>query len=70
MGLDSKRFSAHSMRHTGITLSLKGGATIQEAQAMARHSSIDTTMIYAHNINRLLHAPERKIDDVLSGSVD
>jgi len=65
IGLDSGRLTAHSLRHTAITLSLQAGATIQEAQALARHSNINTTMIYAHNIDRIAHAPERKIDTLL-----
>lgn len=66
IGLDSERLTAHSLRHTAITLSLMGGATIQEAQALGRHSNINTTLIYAHNINRIAQAPERKIDAVLA----
>ena len=69
-GLCSKRLTAHSLRHTAITLSLLGGATIQEAQLLARHSDINTTLIYAHNIDRLVRAPERKIDALLSGLSD
>lgn len=64
-GFDDNRLSAHSLRHTAITLSLLAGATPQEAKAMARHSDINTTMIYAHNINRIEQAPERKIDSIL-----
>jgi integrase/recombinase XerC/integrase/recombinase XerD len=67
IGLDSDRLTAHSLRHTAITLSLMGGATIQEAQGLARHSNINTTLIYAHNINRIAQAPERKIDALLAG---
>lgn len=67
IGLVSKRISAHSLRHTAITLSLLGGATIQEAQSLARHRDINTTMIYSHNIDRIRNAPERKIDALLSG---
>lgn len=70
IGIDSKRLSAHSLRHTAITLSLLGGATIQEARALGRHSDINTTLIYAHNINRLANAPERKIDAVLSDKIE
>lgn len=70
IGIDSKRLSAHSLRHTSITLSLLGGATIQEAQALGRHADINTTLIYAHNINRLANAPERKIDAVLSDKIE
>jgi integrase/recombinase XerD len=59
------RLTAHSLRHTAITFSLLAGATPQEARAMARHSDINTTLIYAHNINRITQAPERKIDAFL-----
>lgn len=63
--LDDPRLTAHSLRHTAITFSLLAGATPQEARAMARHSDINTTLVYAHNINRIEHAPERKIDSLL-----
>lgn len=65
IGLDSRKITAHSLRHTAITFSLLGGATIQEAQALGRHANINTTLIYAHNIDRIKQAPERKIDAFL-----
>jgi integrase/recombinase XerC/integrase/recombinase XerD len=65
VGIDNSRLTAHSLRHTAITLALKGGASIQEAQALGRHANINTTMIYAHNINRIENAPENKIDKLL-----
>ena len=49
-GYDSNRITAHSLRHTAITLHIKSGGTAQEAQRFARHASINTTMIYAHNV--------------------
>lgn len=52
-GIDSSKLTAHSLRHTAITMALLGGATIQQAQAMARHSNVNTTMIYAHNLDRM-----------------
>lgn len=66
IGIDSDRITAHSLRHTAVTLSLIAGATIQEAQAMARHVNINTTLIYAHNLDRIAKAPERKIADLLA----
>jgi len=66
VGIDSERITAHSLRHTAVTLSLLAGATIQEAQAMARHANVNTTMIYAHNIDRIAKAPERKIAAMLA----
>ena len=64
-GINSDRLTAHSLRHSAITFSLLGGATVQEAQALARHKNINTTLIYAHNIDRIGRAPERKIDNYL-----
>lgn len=70
VGLEDGRLTAHSFRHTAVTLSLLGGATVQEAQSMARHADINTTMIYAHNIERIAKAPERKIDAILNGHIE
>ena len=67
-GIDSERLTAHSLRHSAITFSLLGGATLQEAQSLARHTSILTTTIYAHNINRIAAAPEEKIDRFLDAA--
>ncbi len=66
IGIDNMRLTAHSLRHTAITLALQAGATIQEAQALGRHANINTTMIYAHNISRVSNAPELKIDKLLA----
>jgi len=65
-GMDSDRLTAHSLRHTAVTLSLLAGASIQEAQSMVRHSNINTTLIYAHNIDRIGKAAERRIDTLLA----
>lgn len=65
-GIISNRITAHSLRHTAITLALQAGATIQEAQALGRHANINTTMIYAHNLNRVANAPEKRIDALLN----
>lgn len=61
-GIDDKRLSAHSLRHTAITNALLGGATLQEVKTMARHSNINTTLIYSHNLERMANPAERVID--------
>lgn len=48
IGLADKRHSAHSLRHTAITLALLAGNDITEVKQFARHHNIDTTMIYNH----------------------
>lgn len=59
--LDSRRLSAHSFRHTAVTLAIRGGASLQQVQAMARHSDPRTTLIYFHNLDRISHGAERFI---------
>ena len=49
-GFNSSRLTAHSLRHTAVTLALKDGARLDEAQRFARHANIQTTMIYNHSL--------------------
>lgn len=58
VGLDDKRLTAHSLRHTAVTLAILAGATLHDAQAFARHRSSATTEGYFHNIKRLENAAE------------
>lgn len=66
IGLNNESLTTHSFRHTAVTLSLLGGATIHESQIFARHANINATLAYAHNIDRIDKAPERKIDIMLA----
>ena len=59
--IDSPLFTAHSLRHTAVTFCLLGGAALEEAQMLARHTSINTTMIYSHHIDRMKANPESKV---------
>ncbi len=47
------KVGAHTLRHTGISIALENGATLQEAQEHAGHASVETTMIYVHRRNKL-----------------
>ena len=51
-GYDSDKLTAHSLRHTAITLSLLAGKDITEVKQFARHSDISTTMIYNHALDK------------------
>ncbi len=44
----SDRLSPHSLRHSFVTLALKGGAPLPKVQHAARHADPQTTMRYAH----------------------
>lgn len=64
-GIESAKLTAHSLRHTAVTFALLGGATLQETQAMARHSNINTTLVYAHNLERMAGGAEHRLDAYL-----
>lgn len=51
-GYNSERLTAHSLRHTAVTLSLLAGKDITEVQQFARHVNIATTMIYNHSLDK------------------
>ena len=66
-GYDSDRLTAHSLRHTAATLSLLNGATLQETQQLLRHTSINTTMIYSHELDRAANTAESRITSAIFG---
>ena len=49
-GYNNHRLTAHSLRHTAVTLALLQDIDLQEVSQFARHKSIETTQIYAHNL--------------------
>ena len=51
-GYNSERLSAHSLRHSSVTIALQNGATIQAVSQFARHANISTTMVYSHELDR------------------
>lgn len=69
-GYDSDRITAHSLRHTSVTMLLKAGATLQEAQQHARHADPATTGIYAHNIDREKQHTEQQVYNYIFNSDD
>ena len=67
-GYDSHRLTAHSLRHSAVTIALMGGMSLQDTQAFARHANIATTTIYAHDVNRLKSMCEATISNAIFGS--
>lgn len=52
-GYQSDRLTAHSLRHTAVTLAIKSGRSLTEAQQFARHRDISSTQIYNHSLEKL-----------------
>ena len=53
---------AHTLRHTGCTLAIENGASLQQVQTHARHKSIETTMRYVHQRDKLANSAADFID--------
>lgn len=62
IGVDDPRLSAHSLRHSYATESLKAGAPVVALSRSMRHASISTTMRYVHDIERIEKAAERYLE--------
>lgn len=62
-GYYSDRLSAHSLRHTAVTLALLNGEKLEDVQRFARHASVNSTLIYAHNIDMLNNSCANSVSD-------
>jgi len=52
IGVNDPRISTHSLRHSFATNCISHGASIQAVSSAMGHSSIITTQIYTHELNR------------------
>jgi integrase/recombinase XerC/integrase/recombinase XerD len=67
IGLDTKSFTAHSLRHTTAVNILRAGGSLEMAQFTLRHSNPATTQIYTATLNeerRLENSGEALIDSL------
>ncbi len=53
---------AHVLRHTGCTLAIESGATVEQVKTHARHKDIDTTMNYIHQRDKLRDSAADRIN--------
>lgn len=60
-GYDSKRLTAHSLRHSTATILLKSGADIYKAQHHLRHQDTKTTELYINLNNKDSDTSEQDI---------
>lgn len=67
VGINSKRITAHSFRHTAAMNALKAGASLHEVQLFLGHTSPNTTQLYIRAIEeekRLANTPGKLLDKV------
>ena len=64
-GYDSSRLTAHSLRHTAVTLALLAGKDITEVQQFARHANISTTQIYNHALEKAKNSCSEAISNAI-----
>ncbi len=67
-GFDSRRITAHSLRHTFGVLAMQAGASLYEVQLAMRHAAPTTTQLYLGDIERIKRleaSPEQKISALL-----
>lgn len=67
IGLDTKQYTAHSLRHSAAINLIRSGASMQGVQEVLRHRSVDTTAIYTESIKdemRILNNTESLLDDL------
>lgn len=60
-GYNSKKLTAHSLRHTSNTLLFKSGADLYQVQKHARHQDPKTTEIYLHILDKENDTSEQEI---------
>ncbi|HBL98714.1 TPA: hypothetical protein DDZ86_03670 [Candidatus Dependentiae bacterium] len=71
-GFDSKRLTAHSLRHTFGVMAISAGASLYEVQLAMRHTAPATTEIYLGDIERTKRqegGPEQLISALMKSLV-
>ena len=66
-GFNSDRLTAHSLRHTAVTLSLLAGKNLEEVMKFARHRNIATTMIYNHALDMANNTCSEAVSNAIFG---
>ena len=68
-GIEAASLTAHSLRHTAVTLAQQGGASIQDVSRLVHHKHLDSTAIYDHSRvseRRAVEALDSIFDEVIA----
>jgi site-specific recombinase XerD len=73
-GLKSKdmvnRYSPYTFRHSYATQALEAGANVKDVQRMLGHDSLDSTMVYVHEINDAAQRGQALLAKALDASME
>lgn len=69
IGLNDKRYSAHSLRHSAAFQMLLNGVALEQVQQVLRHVNLSTTMIYNHAVQRMKNEAELVAANAIFGAV-
>jgi len=64
-GLEDTKITPHSLRHTAATLNLLRGGSLEATRQFMRHTSMSSTLIYAHHIKRMKDDSENQIESYI-----
>lgn len=68
-GVKDKKITPHSTRHFAATTAIKAGTDIREVAAMLRHTSINITAVYLHDLSANTRRAEMAVAETLFGGV-
>ena len=69
VGIEGDEYSCHSCRHTFATLSVESKRDLREVQQALRHKSIQTTMIYVKELDKLKNKCSLAVAGAIMGGV-
>ena len=65
VSINDRQITAHSTRHFAATTAIKAGVDLREVSSMLRHSNINVTMTYLHDIDLESRRAELAVSDSL-----
>jgi integrase/recombinase XerC/integrase/recombinase XerD len=65
IGLESRAYSAHSLRQSFATNQLELGASVLDVKELMRHSNIAVTQVYVHVHNKMKENLNEKLANKL-----
>lgn len=65
VGIESKRITCHSCRHTCATIALESGASLDEVSKNLRHKSVAVTEIYRHDVQFFTNKTTKTVAGVI-----